>query len=290
MTGKVAPLPLTVLSWNVENLARHLGGAGPALPAIVARFGHPELVCLQEIRVRPADTDLVRAMEGALPGYTCAYALAHDPKNAAFRGGRTYGVATYVRNSLGRAISTTLDGDREGRLVVTELPDCDLAVFNLYAVNGTAKPYYDHALGRIEGDRHAFKRRFQDTLLRAGQRVLSRGLALVMIGDWNVSRTRQDIFPRLRTAPPHTLARRHLNDTLMPALDLVDAFRELHPAARRYTWFNRLAPPGTLDAARVDYALISRRLLTRTTAAEICDDVADRSGSDHAPLLLRLKP
>lgn len=133
MTGKVAPRPLTVLSWNVENLARHLGGAGPALPAIVARFGHPELVCLQEIRVRPADTDLVRAMEGALPGYTCAYALAHAPKNAAFRGGRTYGVATYVKNSLGRETSTALDRDREGRQVVSELPAHDLAVFNLYA-------------------------------------------------------------------------------------------------------------------------------------------------------------
>lgn len=289
MTGKAAP-PLTVLSWNVENLARYLGGAGPALPAIVARFGHPELVCLQEIRVRPADTELVRALEQALPGYTCAYALAHDPKNAAFRGGRTYGVATYIRDSLDGVTSTTLDDDREGRLVVTELPAPRLAVFNLYAVNGTAKPYYDHALGRFEGDRHAFKRRFQDTLLQQGQRLLERGLSLVLIGDWNVSRTQKDIFPRLRTAPPHTLARRHVNDTLIPALDLVDAFRELHPDARRYTWFNRLAPPGTLDAARVDYALISRRLLPHVRAAEICDDVADRFGSDHAPLLLRLQP
>jgi len=69
---------------------------------------------------------------------------------------------------------------------------------------------------------------------------------------------------------------------VMPSLDLVDVYRELHPEARAYTWFARKR---TLDAARVDYFLISRSLLPRVVEAEILED---RRGSDHAPITLRL--
>lgn len=289
-----APETLSILSWNVENLARHVGADAPVpLEQVAERFGHPDVICLQEVRIRPQDLELVRAMQGALAGYSCSHALANDPMNVRFRGGRAYGVATYVKESpgarLGSTIATALDEDREGRLVVLELPRLRLALFDLYAVNGTSKPYYDHTLGRVHGDRHAFKRRFHEALMREATRRTERGLELILIGDWNISRTTQDTFPRLRTEEPHARARRHLNQELVPALDLVDAFRELHPSARRYTWFNRLAPPGTLDAARVDYALISRSLLPRVLDATIHDTPAERGRSDHAPLTLKLR-
>jgi exodeoxyribonuclease-3 len=159
----------------------------------------------------------------------------------------------------------------------------------VYAVNGTGKPYYDHDLGRVEGDRHAFKQRFMLRLLQECLALQSQGLALVLIGDWNISRTKLDTVPRLRSEEPHAGARKLFNEHFIPALGVVDVFRELHPDERSFTWFNRLAAPGTLDAARVDFALVSESVLDRVEDASIDPLEANRFGSDHAPIYVKLK-
>jgi exodeoxyribonuclease-3 len=301
VTRESARPALRIVSWNIENLAPALRTAEPAGAArgrkkkyvpelydMAERLGFPDVLCLQEVRIRPADAALCAAMHSALPGYVCHAALSDDPVNVRFRGGRAHGVATYVREELGPHALPQPSWDREGRLVCVELPAHGLAIGNVYAVNGTDKPYFDHALGRVEGDRHAFKRRFQSELIQHFQ-PLREGRELVLIGDFNVSRTALDTFPRLRTELPHALARAMFNDTLMPALDVVDAFRELHPELRQYTWFNRLAAPGRLDAARVDFALVSRTLMTRIATAAIHDEPTLRFHSDHAPLEISVR-
>lgn len=278
-------MTITILSWNIERFATY------AEPGVLAGFvelmGSPEVVCLQEVRVRPQDTADVAALKSALPGYTCEVSLARDPRNVTFRGGRMYGVATYVRAPLARsARAYDLAWEREGRVVVTELAEQGLAVVNVYAVNGTSKPYWDHELGRLEGDRHVWKRRFVERLAEECRALQARGLALVLIGDWNVSRAKIDTHPRLRTEEPHAMARAAFNESFMPALDVVDVFRELHPDAKKYTWFNRRAKK--LDAARVDFALVSRSLLPRVVEADIDERPEARLASDHAPLWVTL--
>ena len=103
-----------------------------------------------------------------------------------------YGVATFVQ---GRWRAEVPKWDLEGRVVVVRRHG--LAVVNVYAVNGTSKPYFDDA-GRIAGDRHELKRRFQSSVMELG-RELSKEGGVIMAGDWNVSRTAQDTHPRLRT-------------------------------------------------------------------------------------------
>src|SRR5690349_7689417 len=84
-----APVVKTILSWNIENLARHLGDDAPLpLESIVAGFGRPAVVCLQEVRIRPDDEALVQRMRAALPGYDCHFSLCRDRRNVTFRGGR----------------------------------------------------------------------------------------------------------------------------------------------------------------------------------------------------------
>lgn len=277
---------MTLFSWNIENLPRFLAPAPgtPSLAQIVDAWGAPEIVCLQEARIRPRDSELVRAMERALPGYACHHSLADDPRNVTYRGGRAYGVVTYISRKVGRARGRTLPWDREGRVVVVELAKKKLAIVNVYAVNGTSKPYFDHELGRVHGDRHAFKRRVNRAIADEARALAARGFRLVLVGDWNISRAAIDTHPRLRTEEPHARARRELNDEIIPALDVVDAFRALHPTAKKYTWFNQHAR--RLDAARVDYALVSRTLTV--TAADIDETRAHRFGSDHAPLWISI--
>jgi exonuclease III len=298
-SGRAADV-VTIVSWNVENLAGYILGParpalgppsarrGPSLAEVVTRLGAPDVVCLQEIRIRPQDHALIASAHAALPGYGCQLSLNRDPENARFRGGRAYGVATYVRQSL-RADHSVLSWDREGRILITTLAVEPIAIANVYAVNGTGRPYYDHELGRVQGDRHAFKRSFNQRLMHGCAALRQQGLQLVLIGDWNISRAAIDTYPRLRTEAPHALARRQFNEEFIPELRVVDAFRHLHPLVRKYSWFARGSRAGRLDAARVDLALLSETLLPRLISADILDDESLRFGSDHAPLRVELR-
>jgi hypothetical protein len=126
--------------------------------------------------------------------------------------------------------------DLEGRVVMVRRKD--IAVVNVYAVNGTSKPYYDRT-GRVAGDRHELKRRFQSSVMDLGCELRKHG-GVVMAGDWNVSRSVLDTFPRLRTEEPHARARAELNARLISD-GFVDVWRERHAQERVYTWFNRRA-------------------------------------------------
>jgi exodeoxyribonuclease-3 len=245
------------------------------LPAIVEQLGSPDVLCLQELRIRTSDEDQVRALQAALPGYRCHHSLPRDSRNVTFRGGRMYGVATFVR---GRWRAHVPQWDREGRVVVVQTTG--LAVINVYAVNGTAKPYYDEA-GHIAGDRNEFKRRFQAQVIDLGASFKKSG-AVIIAGDWNVSRTAIDTYPRLRTEEPHARARAELN-ALLATYGFVDVWRERHGEQRQYTWFNRRARG--LDAARVDYIAVSKDIVSRVTKAEILELLP---WSDHAPVTVEL--
>jgi len=262
---------MKLVSWNVENALRCVA----ALPTIVEQLESPEVLCLQELRIRRSDEQAMATLAQALPGYRCHASLPRDPRNVTFRGGRMYGVATFVR---GRWRAEAPDWDLEGRVVVVRRRG--LAIVNVYAVNGTSKPYFD-AAGAIAGDRHALKRRFQASVMDLGRELRKEG-AVIMAGDWNVTRTAQDTHPRLRTEEPHARARAELN-VRMADEGFVDVWRERHPQERAYTWFNRRARG--LDVARVDYVLVSADLAVRVRSAEILGLLP---WSDHAPVIVEL--
>jgi len=267
---------LKLVSWNLTRLA------GTPLAEAHRVMGEPDIFCVQEIRLRPQDKDAIDAMERAIPGFSCAHSLCRDEKNVTYQGGRMYGVATFVRESLGPFSFAEPEWDREGRALFTLFPERKLALVNVYAVNGTGKPYFDHELGRIRGTRHEYKRRFNRRLMQDCVAMKERGIELVLAGDWNISRTKLDVTPRLRTEVPHAKARKQFNETFMPALDVVDVFRELHPDAKKYTWRNDRSR--ILDAARVDYALVSRSMMPRVVSADIDERKEVRFASDHGPL------
>ncbi len=269
---------MRVVSWNIENLAPWLGLTRD-LRSRVAELGNPDVLCLQEVKLRPRDTELVAQMHAALPGYRCFAALCDDPRNVTFRGGRAYGVATYIRDELGPVAAQAPAWDREGRVLVTVV--AGFAIVNLYAVNGTSKPYLDPDTGAAQGDRHALKRRTQDRLFELATQLREFG-GVILAGDWNVSRSAIDTHPRLRTSGPHAMARAELNAHL-ERTGFIDAFRALHPEAREYTWY---AKTYALDAARVDYFVVSPEV--QVTAARIEPRPKRGAGSDHAAIAVEV--
>jgi exodeoxyribonuclease-3 len=257
---------MRIVSWNIENVRPHLD----ALPRLAQELGAPDVLCLQEVRLKPGEAGLL-----SLPGYSCHTSLCDDPRNVPRR---AYGVATFVRETLGPSAAQAPPWDREGRVLVSAIEG--LSIINLYAVNGTSKPYFDPATGAADGDRHQHKRRLQDRVFELAEGLRAMG-GVVIAGDFNVSRSRIDVHPRLRIEEPHALARAQLNAHFERS-GFVDAFRHLHPDARAYTWFARKR---AFDAARVDYIAISPDLLPRLRAAEV---LQRRPESDHAPVVLEL--
>jgi exodeoxyribonuclease III len=272
---------LRIVSWNIENLAPWLGQGSRDLAAQWRRLGEPAALCLQEVRIRASDVDAIAAMARLLPGFRGFHSLNRDARNGGFRGGRAYGVVTYLREDV-QARKIVFPWDKEGRICALLLRSPAVALINVYAVNGTARPHFDHELDEFAGDRHAFKQRFIEDLQRELQEPPFAGKRLILVGDWNVSRAKIDATPRLRTEEPHATARRRFNDEFMPTLDVVDAYREQHPDARSYTWFNERAR-GRLDAARVDFVLASRALMPHVQSGIETEPDA-RPGSDHAPI------
>jgi exodeoxyribonuclease-3 len=270
---------MRLVSWNIENLAPWLGPAPRHdLHARVAELGEPDILMLQEIKLRPRDAELVAQMRDALPGYECHAALCDDPRNVTYRGGRAYGVATFIKRELGNVAAQTPAWDREGRVLVTVV--AGLALVNLYAVNGTSKPYLDPDTGEPRGDRHAYKRRLQDQVFALAEQLREFG-GVIVAGDWNVTRTVLDTHPRLRTEEPHATVRAQLTAHL-ERTGFVDAWRSLHPGDKGYTWY---AKKYSLDAARVDYILVSPDLVPRLHAATI---EPRPKRNDHAAIAIEL--
>ena len=223
-----------------------------------------------------------------------------------------YGVMTLLRDDCAKfegAVCRGVDWDQEGRvLILTSSANTDpdhppLAVVNVYAVNGTSRPYFDPATGKQIGDRYWRKREFQRLLAGNCKRLQKQGFEVVVVGDLNVSRTKLDVYPRLRVEYPHNVARKQFHELFLEGsddfsgekeqgselvnLNFVDTFRHFHPTERKYSWF---AGGGARDYARVDLILVSRSLKDRVAEAVILDGPRYRFDSDHAPVAISLAP
>ena len=273
---------MRIVSWNIEHWSRWLTDFRERERRhLVEDLGVPDVLCLQELEMRESDTENIERAHSELRGYDCFLSLPRDRFNVTYRGGRAYGVATYVLKPL-KANGHVPDWDREGRVVITTVNG--ITIVNVYLVNGTNRPWFDPETGEQLGDRHAFKRALQKLVLDEAAKLGD----VVVIGDFNVSRSKLDVHPRLRTEEPHATARAQLNDRI-EELGFVDVFRALHPTAKKYSWFARgAAARGRVDGARVDYALVSKDLAARVTEADIDESRANTVGTDHAPLWIAL--
>ncbi|KZO96267.1 DNase I-like protein [Calocera viscosa TUFC12733] len=251
------------------------------LRSLLKEWKWPDFVCLQEVRARPTDTDWMEAMDAAAngvsrvqreegegtrqdggPTYTAYWAL-----NVSTRGQRRFGVCTLVSHAWASRIrrERTVDWDAEGRVHILEMDGW--ALVNVYALNGSDHPWNDPRLERDplasalpQKTRNERKRDFNMLLLREVQEMQTRGLRPVLIGDFNISLTKLDCYPRLRTEAPHGLARKQFNEMFIPQAGLVDVYRHVHGEKKAFSWFAKGKPLGK-DCARVDYALVDRRLV-----------------------------
>jgi exonuclease III len=308
-----------------------------SLRGFLHRHHYPAILFLQEVKISLTDLrtqDAVRKAVNArlpsetptkyaatVPEYDAHFTLPNDPHNA--RGprgsGKIYGVCSIIRRDLFSNSSSgngykanvrPVHWDNEGRVSVVEitcpssLMSKKLAIFNIYAVNGTDNPYRDPATGAVIGTRHDRKLAFHRLLMKECVRLEKEGWRVVVAGDVNVAPAVIDGHPKLRIFPrQHVLNRGDFKARFLggeceqkggeveeETFDGVDVWRELNAEERRYTYYPRSREWGS-SCDRVDYAIVGRKMWDEgmVVDAGILDSAAERGPSDHVPIWVDIR-
>lgn len=246
------------ISWNVNGLRAVLGkGFAEMLKGSDADF-----FCVQEIKMQEGQADFEHE------GYRAFYSYA-DRKGYS-------GTAIYSRHeplSVRTAMGVD-EHDHEGRIVALEFAGFYLV--NVYVPNSQSE------LARL-GYRMGW-----DADFRAFLAGLDAEKPVVVCGDFNVAHQEIDLAnpgANRRNAGFTDEERSGFGELLRAGF--ADSFRELHPDARgAYSWWSYRGRAREKNVGwRIDYFLVSRRIIENVGTAAILPDVM---GSDHCPVVLEV--
>jgi len=246
------------ISWNVNGL-RACEGKGFS---DTFRLLDADFFCLQETKMQPGQLDL------SFEGYESYW-------NSAEKKGYS-GTAVFTRQkpvSVSRGIGID-EHDHEGRVLTLEMHDFFLVC--CYTPNS------QDGLKRLD-----YRMRWEDDF-RAYLQRLDQQKPVVLCGDLNVAHEEIDIKnpkSNRRNAGFTDEERQKFGELL--AAGFSDTFRQLYPEQVTYSWWSYRFHAREKNAGwRIDYFVVSQRLMERVADARIHTDIF---GSDHCPVELDLR-
>ena len=249
---------MKLVSWNVNGLRAVLGKG--FLDYVAAE--NPDILCLQETKLQPEQAVF------DLDGY-------HRFFNSADKKGYS-GTAVLTKEE---PLSVTYDfGDdvhrHEGRIITAEFADFYLVC--CYTPNS------QDGLKRLD-----YRMQWEDDL-RAYLKELDAVKPVVYCGDLNVAHEEIDIKnPKSNRKNAGFTDEERGKMTELLSAGFADTYRSLHPDKVEYSWWSyRFNARANNAGWRIDYFVVSQRLLPRVSGAAIRTDVF---GSDHCPVVLELE-
>lgn len=250
---------MKLISWNVNGLRACLGKGCLE----VFRQLDADVICLQETKMEKGQAIV------DLPDY-------EEYWNSARKKGYS-GTAVFTRK---RPLQTGYgmevpDHDTEGRVITLEYDEFFLV--NVYTPNS------QEALARLD------YRMAWDDAFRAYVSDLDAVKPVVICGDLNVAHQEIDIKnPKTNRRNAGFTDEERGKMTELLGAGFADTFRELHPAVEHaYTWWSfRGNARANNTGWRIDYFLVSRRLMPQVEGAAIHPEIP---GSDHCPVSLSLR-
>lgn len=254
---------MRLATWNVNSLKARL----PRVEAWLDDVS-PDIVCLQETKLA----------DGAFPAMTfqaLGYESVHHGE------GRWNGVAILSRVGLDDPTFGFGPGDDdvEARLVWATCGG--MRVASAYVPNGRS----------LDHDHYAYKLAWLAKLRAQLDQQGSPADALVVAGDYNIAPTDDDVHdPAKFVDSTHTSEPERAALAALEGWGLVDAFRQLQPEPKLYSWWDyRAGDFHQGRGMRIDLLLATKVVSSRATFATI--DRQARKGekpSDHAPVILDL--
>ncbi|MBN1694984.1 exodeoxyribonuclease III [candidate division WOR-3 bacterium] len=228
----------------------------------------PDILCLQEIK---ADKTQINSDEFLnLEGYNSYW---NSAERKGYSGVLTISKVKCEDVSFGIGIEKF---DNEGRLIRLKYPDFNL--FNVYFPNGKSSE-----------ERLQFKLDYYDAFLDLCEGLKRKDEELIITGDFNTAHREIDLAnPKENEKYSGFLPieRKWLDKLLEKGY--IDTFRHFYPdATGMYTWWTyRFNARKKNIGWRIDYFFVTEGLIDRIEKSVILSDVY---GSDHAPILLRIK-
>ena len=250
---------MNLVSWNVNGIRACVEKGFPDVFSTL----HPDFFCLQETKAQPEQVSLT------LEGY-------HQFWYSAEKKGYS-GTAIFTRHeplSVRYGVGVP-ELDHEGRLITLEYPD--------YWFVTVYTPNAQDGLRRID-----YRMAFEDAL-RGYLTALDRKKPVILCGDLNVAHNEIDL-----KNPAQNRGNAGFSDeergkmTELLAAGFSDSFRTLYPdVAQAYSWWSYRSAARARNAGwRIDYFLVSNRLMPRVRDSILMNDIY---GSDHCPVCLLLK-
>ena len=247
---------MKLVSWNVKGLRSCLQkGFADSMRALDA-----DVICLQETKMEPHQADI------PLEGYEMVF---NSAEKKGYSGTAVLTRAKPLAVSLGIGIE---EHDHEGRVITLEFPDFYLV--NCYTPNSQRE------LKRLDY-RMRWEDDFQDYLAR-----LDAQKPAVLCGDLNVAHREIDLKnPATNHMNAGFTDQEREKFSALLARGFTDSFRHFYPdLTGAYSWWSYMFSARKNNAGwRIDYFVVSNRLMPRAREAAIHSDIL---GSDHCPVSL----
>ena len=250
---------MKLISWNVNGLRACITKGFYDF----VREQQPDILALQETKMQPEQFD------GGIEGYQIYW-------NSAVKKGYS-GTAVFVKKeplnvSYGIGIE---EHDNEGRVITLEYPD-------FYFVT-VYTPNSQNELKRLD-----YRMTWEDAFLTF-VKDLDAKKPVIVCGDLNVAHKEIDIkHPKANRKNAGFSDEERACMTRLLENGFVDTFRHFYPDKKdAYSWWSYLGNARANNSGwRIDYFLVSERMIDRAADSQILSEVL---GSDHCPVLLRLK-
>jgi len=248
---------MKLVSWNVNGLRAVVK---KNFEEVFNTFD-ADIFCLQETKLSEGQLDL------NFDGYESIWNYAEKKGYS--------GTAVYTRIKP-LAVTRGIGDDRhdtEGRVITAEYPDFYLV--DVYTPNSQTE------LARLD-----YRMEWEAAFLNY-VKSLDAVKPVIICGDLNVAHNEIDLKnPKTNHMNAgFTDSERQAFGRLLDA-GFVDTFRALHPEEQTFSWWSyRFSARAKNVGWRIDYFVVSERLMPRVTSADIHTDIL---GSDHCPVSLVL--
>jgi exodeoxyribonuclease-3 len=230
---------------------------------------NPDIVCLQELKApqeRFPEEDLKNVGYGS---------IWHGQKS-------WNGVAILSKTGMPTEVKRGLPGDPEdvqSRFIEAIINGVRICC--LYLPNGNPAP----------GPKFDYKLSWMKRLYRYGQELLQSDIPSVLIGDFNVIPSEQDVYRPERWIND-ALFRTETREAFQELLNQgwTDALRHLYPNETIYTYWDYFRDAfGRNAGLRIDHFLLSEQLVPKLTQGGVDKFVRGwEKTSDHAPVWIQL--
>ncbi|MDA2964851.1 MAG: exodeoxyribonuclease III [Actinomycetota bacterium] len=256
---------MLIATWNVNSLKARLDRVTQWVTE-----NQPDVLCMQETKMKD---EVFPALTFAEMGYESAH----------FGQGQWNGVAIISKVGLTDVVNNfakPIEPDHEARIISATCGG--VKVVCVYVPNGRA----------LEDDHYKYKLGWMKKLRQHADAIAKPNDRLVIGGDFNIAPADEDVWDVTKfEGATHVSAPERKVFAELCDWGLTDAFRELHPEPKVFSWWDyRNGSFHKGEGMRIDFLLATKSLMSDVEASSI--DRNARKGekpSDHVPVTITLK-